>query len=142
MSSRVHLPALLCQVILTVAASLAPGMAFSADVPRDLQAVLRPFPTLSVAIEGQTLRVVMNEPIVQRRTYEAIASAYCTSAVRSVTRRPWGGLPLRGIEVVNVTQAQGFGFSGTVVDCARWARLPPDATEAFVDQRTRPLQRQ
>lgn len=141
MPLRVHPSALLCQVILATAACLAPVVAFSADVPRDLQAALRPFPALSVAIEGQTLRVVMNEPFVQRRTYEAIASAYCTSAARS-TRRPWGGLPLKGIEVVNVTQAQGFGFSGTVVDCARWAKLPPDATEAFVDQRTRPLQRQ
>lgn len=116
-------------------------MAFSADVPRDLQTALKPFTTLSVAIEGQTLRVVMNEPAVQRSTYEAIASAYCTTAVRSVTRRPWGGLPLRGIEVVNVTQAQGFGFSGTVVDCARWSKLPPEAVKAFVHQRTQPLQR-
>ena len=111
-------------------------MAIGADVPRDLQAALKPFPTLSVAIEGQVLRVVMNEAGVNRATLEAIAAAYCRAGITSVNRRPWGGLALRGVEVVNVTQAQGFAFSGTVVDCVQWSKLPTEAVQPFLEKRT------
>ena len=82
------------------------------------------------------MRVVLNEQSVSRATYEAVATAYCTPVVRSVTRRPWEGQPLRGIEVVNVTRAQGFAFTGTVVDCVQWGKAPPAAAKGFLEQRT------
>lgn len=113
-----------------------PMVAMGSEVPHDLRAALKPFQTLSVSVEGQTLRVVLNEQSVSRATYEAVALAYCTPVIRSVTRRPWDGQPLRSIEVINVTRAQGFAFNATVVDCVQWSKVPPAAAKGFLEQRT------
>ena len=115
---------------------VSPLTAIGAEVPQDLRTALRPFPTLSISIEGQTLRMVLNQQSVARATYEAVASAYCTPIAHSATRRPWNGQPLRGIEVVNVTRAQGFAFTGTVVDCVQWSKVPAAAAKRFLEQRT------
>lgn len=103
------------------------------ELPADLKKQLAPFDLSAAAIDGDVLRVQLARKMAKTDMLRGFVLAYCYP-IWSGSRRPWGGLKLKRIEVIGIGGAQGVAFSGGIKECAEMGQLPD--SKAYLSDRT------
>lgn len=104
------------------------------NVPEPLNHSLGSHGTKSAAMDGGTLRVVLNKPVLTELTYYTfIYHAICAEQWRAP--EPFAKMGLKRVEVLDAAGAAGFAFDGDAATCADMGQMGKNF-RTFISQRT------
>lgn len=107
--------------------------ALSAPVPPGIDEALKNIKLKSRSLEGGTLRIVMNVPLVSRDMYWS--AVWMTCSEQWANPASLRSTRIDRIEVLNHVDAQGFALPGGKATCDVIGKMKGDRSERYVQDR-------